>query len=151
MKTDKPDQESARLQLNQFFELAKSSGKVRTQKEFAQLIGIHPTVCSQLLKGDIPVTTQMQRRIENEMAVNGFAVGENATAIVTHGQQGDNLGGHAQKNFGKDSEPSKWFALVDEKDKQIDRLLSLLENEQASKQELEKKNGELIDALIKKL
>ena len=151
MKTGKPDQDAARAQLVNFFELAKKSGKVRTQKEFAQLIGVHPTVCSQLLKGDIPVTSQMQRRIENEMALNGFAAGENATAIVTQGQHGDNMGGHAQKNFGKDSEPSKWFALVDEKDKQIDRLLSLLENEQASKQELEKKNGELIDALIKKL
>ena len=146
MKTEKPDQYAARLQLVNFFELAKSSGKIRTQKEFAQLIGVHPTVCSQLLKGDIPVTSQMQRRIENEMALNGFAVGENATAIVTQEQHGDNLGGHAQKNLSGDT--AKWFALVDEKDRQISRLLSLLEKEQESKSELERKNDKLVDALI---
>ena len=61
----------------------------------------------------------------------------------------DNLGGNAQKNFvTQDPDSAKWFALVDEKDRQINRLLSLLEKEQESKSELERKNDKLVDALI---
>lgn len=74
------------------------------------------------------------------------AEGSDAAAINTANQQGDNLGGHAQKNLSGDN--AKWFALVDEKDRQINRLLSLLEKEQESKSELERKNDKLVDALI---
>ena len=92
---------------------------------------------------------QQVRYIDHADAVQqgtNSAEGSDAAAINTANQQGDNLGGHAQKNLSGDT--AKWFALVDEKDRQISRLLSLLEKEQESKSELERKNDKLVDALI---
>ena len=156
--------------INAMFVELKKRGLVAKQKDIADAMNVSTSVVSSAMHGHPNGCTQSFINRFNKAFGSIFnpvwmltgegamiladavqhgtnsAEGSDAAAINTANQQGDNLGGHAQKNLSGDS--AKWFALVDEKDRQINRLLSLLEKEQESKSELERKNDKLVDALI---
>lgn len=156
--------------INAMFGELKKRGLVEKQRDIADAMNVRTSVVSSAMHGHPNGCTQSFINRLNKAFGSIFnpvwlltgegamiladavqqgtnsAEGSDAAAINTANQQGDNLGGHAQKNLSADNE--KWFALVDEKDRQINRLLSLLEKEQESKSELERKNNKLVDALI---
>lgn len=122
--------ENAQDELRELYYCARQNGKAHTQKEFAELLGIHPANMSQFMNGAVPITHQMMRRIKDAATVAGLNVtqegDDNTSAALVEG--GDVLGGHAQKNL--PSQDPRWFDLVAEKDRQIDRLLGIIENMQ---------------------
>ena len=155
------------------FDELKKRGLVEKQKDIAEALNVRTSIVSSAMHGHPNGCTQSFINRLNKAYGSIFnpvwllsgegamlladtvqagttnATGEGAAAVVTANQQGDNLGGNAQKNFvTQNPDSAKWFALVDEKDRQISRLLSLLEKEQESKSELERKNDKLVDALI---
>lgn len=117
-------------ELNDLYDLARAQGRAHTKKEFAELLGIHPANMSQFMSGYTTVTWQMMKRIKDAAAVAGITTvqeGDDNTAVAMV-EGGDVLGGHAQKNL--PSQDPRWFDLVAEKDRQIDRLLGIIENMQ---------------------
>lgn len=128
--------ENAQSELRELYYSARKQGKAHTQKEFAELVGIHPANMSQFMSGSAPLTNQMLRRIKDAAAARGIVFNqdcEDNVAAVT--ESGDIFGGHAQKNL-QSSDP-QWFELVArkddqiaQKDEQINRLLSIIENMQ---------------------
>jgi hypothetical protein len=117
-------------ELNDLYDLARKQGRAHTKKEFAELLGIHPANMSQFMSGYTTVTWQMMKRIKDAAAVAGITTvqeGDDNTAAAIV-ESGDVLGGHAQKNL--PSQDPRWFDLVAEKDRQIDRLLGIIENMQ---------------------
>ena len=83
--------ENAQDELRAIYDQARSIGRVHTQKEFAELVGINPTNLSAIFNGSVPLTEQMLRRIREAAQVagiinaDGSAVNVNspqATAIV---------------------------------------------------------------------
>lgn len=113
---------------------------VNSQKEFAQVLGMTEQTLSSAMRGkENYLTDNLMRKIADYM--------QNNHGINIYDQQGTlNMAGGStmvvegdQKILGNENDSERWFSLVDEKDKQIDRLLSLLEREQASREELIKK------------
>lgn len=83
--------ENAQDELRSIYDQARSIGRVHTQREFAELVGINPTNLSAIFNGAVPLTEQMLRRIREAAQVagiinaDGSAVNVNspqATAIV---------------------------------------------------------------------
>lgn len=83
--------ENAQDELRSIYDQARSTGRVHTQREFAELVGINPTNLSAIFNGAVPLTEQMLRRIREAAQVagiinaDGSAVNVNspqATAIV---------------------------------------------------------------------
>lgn len=83
--------ENAQDELRNIYDQARSTGRVHTQREFAELVGINPTNLSAIFNGSVPLTEQMLRRIREAAQVAGIinadggAVNVNspqATAIV---------------------------------------------------------------------
>lgn len=146
MKNDKNLPKTAKIGAILYaFNALRMKNIVKTQKDFADLLGINEHTLSAALRGkDRYVTDSLLSKIEEYM--------QNNHGINIYDQQGAlNLAGASsvvvegdQKILGGDNE--KWFTLVSEKDKQmtekdrqIDRLLALLEREQESREELIKK------------
>lgn len=129
----------AQSELQKMFDLARSKGLAHTKKEFAELVGIHPANFSSFLSGYTPVTEQTMRKIRNAATIAGVISedaaptlsAENVNAPIAQTQYGDPVA--------QTTDP-RWFDLVSrkdeqiaEKDAQINRLLTLLENEQKSR------------------
>ena len=83
--------ENAQDELRSIYDQARNMGRVHTQREFAELVGINPTNLSAIFNGSVPLTEQMLRRIREAAQVagiinaDGSAVNVNspqATAIV---------------------------------------------------------------------
>lgn len=122
---------NAQEELLQMYEAARQNGKAHTKKEFAEMLGINPANMSGFVSGYTSVTAQMMRRIKDAASLAGIYSPQtietnNGTAVGG----GDVLGDNAQKILEQQTDP-RWFELVKEKDKQIDRLLGIIEKLQA--------------------
>lgn len=103
--------------LHDLFNAAKAQGLAHTQKEFAALIGLNVSVLSTLMQGAAPLTEQMEKRILDACATAGITSNGNAVNV------------NSPQSTANASDP-RWFDLVAEKDKQIDRLLGIIEKMQ---------------------
>lgn len=70
-------------ELTSLLNAARSQGFVENQKEFAELIQLHPGYFSQLLKGSKTITKQMLKRIKDAVKAAGIRVEGNGNATAT--------------------------------------------------------------------
>lgn len=129
----------AQSELQELFDIARSKGLAHTKKEFAELVGIHPANFSSFLSGYTNVTEQMMRKIRNAAIVAGV-ISENAAPVVTAESVNAPIAQTQNGNPVAQTTDPRWFELVSrkdeqiaEKDAQINRLLTLLENEQKAR------------------
>lgn len=122
--------ENSKEKLQHLYELAKQHGLAHSKGDFATLIGVDNSSLSHALKDDGKI------KIENVVNKAEHALMK-AGVVIDYDAQGDgsvqnvtgsnNRIGLPPKKFEHESE---WFALVAEKDKQIDRLLGIIEKMQ---------------------
>ena len=62
---------------------ARSQGFVENQKEFADMIQLHPGYLSQLIKGTKSITKQMLKRIRDAVTAAGVVIEGNGNATAT--------------------------------------------------------------------
>lgn len=62
---------------------ARSQGRVRNQKEFAEMIQLSPTYLSQLIVGSKEITKQMLKRIKDAVNAAGVVIEGNGNATAT--------------------------------------------------------------------
>ena len=62
---------------------ARSQGRVRNQKEFAEMIQLSPTYLSQLIVGSKEITKQMLKRIKDAVNAAGVVIEGNGNATDT--------------------------------------------------------------------
>lgn len=62
---------------------ARSQGLVESQKEFADMIQLHPGYLSQLIKGTKGITKQMLKRIRDAVTAAGVVIEGNGNATAT--------------------------------------------------------------------
>ena len=62
---------------------ARSQGLVENQKEFADMIQLHPGYLSQLIKGTKGITKQMLKRIRDAVTAAGVVIEGNGNATAT--------------------------------------------------------------------
>ena len=81
-------------ELRAYYGGALNAGLIRTQKDFAELVGISETRISQCLNGTIPITDQTMKRVDDAIRAKGIhiegsgnatATGPNSTAQVLSG------------------------------------------------------------------
>ena len=122
--------ETQKSRLQQLFELARANGLAHNKGEFAALIGIESSTLSHALKDDGKIKVEnVITRAEHALLKAGVSLDnyETHTGDIHDGnvQTGNNNTiGIPPKKFESEKD---WFALVAEKDKQIDRLLTIIE------------------------
>ena len=119
-----------RSRLHELFEIAKEKGIVKNQKEFAKLIGVENSSLSHALKNDGRVSLPNTiKKAEHALMMRGVSIEESnvGDGIMQNVSGSNNTVGVPPKNFYHEEE---WFALVAEKDRQINRLLSIIEKMQ---------------------
>ena len=62
---------------------ARSQGLVESQKEFADMIQLHPGYLSQLIKGTKSITKQMMKRIRDAVTAAGVVIEGSGNATAT--------------------------------------------------------------------
>lgn len=98
---------------------------VKSQKDFAQLCGISDQTLSAALRNrEGYLTDNLLSRVRETARQYGVDISGTLNA------GGDVTIDNSQKILPADTDTAKWFALVGEKDKQIDRLLGIIENMQ---------------------
>lgn len=113
--------------LQRLYDVARAHGLAHSKGEFAVLIGVESSSLSHALKDDgkIKIDNVIQKA-EHALLTAGvnyeIVTGEILDANVQNGN--NNKIGIPPKKFESEKE---WFALVAEKDKQIDRLLTIIE------------------------
>ena len=113
--------------LQRLYDVARAHGLAHSKGEFAALIGVESSSLSHALKDDgkIKIDNVIQKA-EHALLTAGvnyeIVTGEIREANVQTGN--NNQIGIPPKKFESEKE---WFALVAEKDKQIDRLLTIIE------------------------
>ena len=120
----------AKDRLLELYRLAVANGVVKNRKQFATLIHTAEGTLSNSINGApkyAGTAETLVKRAESELKIKGVSVDGstvNGSSIVS----GDNNTiGVPPKNFYHEEE---WFALVAEKDRQINRLLSIIEKMQ---------------------
>lgn len=120
----------AENRLQELYVIARDNGLIHNKGDFATLIGRDPSTLSHLLKNDGKANFE-EAIIAAEHALMkagvsldnyGKVTGQIRDANVQNGN--NNQIGIPPKKFESEKE---WFALVAEKDKQIDRLLAIIE------------------------
>ena len=116
--------ENLRNDLRQLFEQAKAQGLVKTQADFARLVGYNPANMSSLMTGALPVSERAMYNIENALAAHNI-VKENSGSVVQE-----------QKNFTQPAtdrlldemkaQRELFAAQLTTKDEQIKSLMALL-------------------------
>lgn len=113
--------------LQRLYDVARAHGLAHSKGEFAALIGVESSSLSHALKDDgkIKIDNVIQKA-EHALLTAGvnyeIVTGEIREANVQNGN--NNQIGIPPKKFESEKD---WFALVAEKDKQIDRLLTIIE------------------------
>lgn len=109
----------------QIYEAIKLKNLAKTQKDFAALLGIDPNTLSAALHNRARYNSDKVLRKARALAqAHGIEVkADNSSQAL---QVGDNFG--EQKILSSDN--ARWFDLCAEKDKQIDRLLGIIEKMQ---------------------
>ena len=119
--------ETMKEKLQRLYDVARAHGLAHSKGEFAALIGVESSSLSHALKDDgkIKIDNVIQKA-EHALLTAGvnyeIVTGEIREANVQNGN--NNQIGIPPKKFESEKE---WFALVAEKDKQIDRLLTIIE------------------------
>ena len=120
--------ETKKNRLQQLYDVARAHGLAHSKGEFATLIGVESSSLSHALKDDgkIKIENVIQKAehalMKAGVNIDNLAIGDDSVQNVT----GDNNTiGIPPKKFQHESE---WFALVAEKDKQIDRLLAIVDS-----------------------
>jgi len=119
-----------KIELKNLYNQARLAGLCHTQKEFARLLNMNEISMSMAMNGDERyLTDSLFAKIERLFADNNIqTVNDNHGTVINQ-----------QKNFGNGDAPSAeiYKALIEEmresrieKDKQIDRLLTIIENMQ---------------------
>lgn len=125
---------SRNQRLRRLYELAVEHGLVKTQKEFAQFIGIDNSSLTHALKDDGRISlSNTIKKAEHALMKAGVSIdgGEiNGDGNMQNVNGSNNTVGVPPKKFMHEDE---WFALVKEKDRQIERLLTIIENMQKGK------------------
>ena len=115
--------------LTQLFGLALANGLCKNKSDFAEFIGMDNSSISHAFanNGKIKVENVVRRAEEalNKAGVSLTIVGDGSMQNVSGS---NNSIGVPEKKFTHENE---WFALVSEKDKQIDRLLTIIEKMQS--------------------
>lgn len=124
------------------FNLARVQGLVKTQKEYADFIGISEDTLSGAMNGNERyLTDKLLFRVEKIMQENGINIYDGVRTMNANNTSGGIVNqGQVQKNFNApnaDPDDNLYRDLLAEmresrieKDKQIDRLLSIIENMQ---------------------
>lgn len=132
------ERKTAAERLDAAINVAIVRGIVTNKKQFAQLLNIRPELLSRYTTGAKEVPPQMLSRVNNvtggifspDWLLFGegdmLAAGDGSVQNVTNSHVNN---GVPAKNFENEK---GWFTLVAEKDKQIDRLLSIIERMQQS-------------------
>lgn len=125
--------QNAQEELREMYNAARSQGKAHTQKEFAELVGIHPANLSAIFNGAMPITEAMMQRITNAAKLAGILQNGDNNTIAG----GDVLGDSAQKNLGTDIQPliGEMAAQREMYAAHVDRLLGIIEKMQTQWQE----------------
>lgn len=119
--------ETMKEKLKRLYDVARAHGLAHSKGEFAALIGVESSSLSHALKDDgkIKIDNVIQKA-EHALLTAGvnyeIVTGEIREANVQNGN--NNQIGIPPKKFESEKD---WFALVAEKDKQIDRLLTIIE------------------------
>ncbi len=118
----------AKDRLMELYRLAVAAGIVTNRKQFAKFISTAEGTLSNSLNG-VPkyagTSATLVTRAEAELAKRGVSISPSGDGSMSNVIGSNNSVGLPTKNFTHEEE---WFALVAEKDKQIDRLLSIIEN-----------------------
>lgn len=118
----------AKDRLMELYRLAVAAGLVKNRKQFAKLISTAEGTLSNSLNG-VPkyagTAATLVARAEAELAKRGVSISATGDGSMQNVVGSNNTVGMPTKNFTHEDE---WFALVAEKDKQIDRLLTIIEN-----------------------
>ena len=123
--------ETKKSRLQQLFELARTYGLAHNKGEFATLIGVENSTLSHAMKDDGKIKIDnVINKAEHALLKAGISLDDYGTHTgeIRNGnvQTGNNNQiGIPPKKFESEKE---WFALVAEKDKQIDRLLGIIES-----------------------
>ena len=114
--------------LQNLYDLARQHGLANNKGEFATLIGIDRSSLSHALKDDGKVSLDNTiKSAELALLRAGVSINASGDGSMQNVTGSNNSVGVPAKNFTHEKE---WFELVAEKDKQIDRLLSIIENMQ---------------------
>lgn len=70
-------------ELRAYYNAALSEGLIRTQKDFAELVGISETRISQCLNGTIPITDQTMKRVDDAIRAKGIHIEGSGNATAT--------------------------------------------------------------------
>ena len=117
--------ETKSKRLLELYNLATRHKLVKSKGEFAKLIGVEAGSLSHALKDDGKVSVDNAiTKAEHALLRAGISINASGDGNVQTVTGNNNQIGMPPKNF--DIEQG-WFALVAEKDKQIDRLLSIIE------------------------
>lgn len=112
---------------------ARSQGLVENQKEFADMIQLHPGYLSSLIKGSKPITKQMLKRIRDAAAMAGVIVEGSGNATATGpGSTAQVLSGDLSALIKEMGEQRRSYEeQLRAKDKQISECMQLLKDAMA--------------------
>lgn len=114
--------------LQDLYDLARQHGLASNKGEFATLIGIDRSSLSHAFKDDGKVSLDNTiKSAELALLRAGISINASGDGMMQNVTGSNNSVGVPTKNFTHEKE---WFDLVAEKDKQIDRLLTIIENMQ---------------------
>jgi len=115
----------AKDRLMELYRIAVANGVVKNRKQFAALIHTAEGTLSNSLNGAhryLGTASTLVTRAEAELKERGIAISGDESGNTQIGD--NNTMGMSPKKFTHEEE---WFALVAAKDKQIDRLLAIIE------------------------
>lgn len=114
--------------LQELYDLARVNNLASSKREFAEFIGIDVSSLSHALKDDGRVSlSNTIQKAEHALMKSGVVINGMGDGSIQNVSGSNNSIGVPSKNFAHESD---WFALIAEKDKQIDRLLTIIENMQ---------------------
>lgn len=124
MEKKTKEQEELRYLLN----VSRLQGVAINQKGFAKVIGIDPATVSSMLKGKLPITPQMMKRIKDAITSAGVVIEGNGNATATGpNSMAQVISGDIGTLIAEFAEQRK--AYVDQlkvKDEQISKLTNML-------------------------
>ena len=127
MKTTENTPRNAEIsEILYLFNALRLKNVVKSQKNFADILGCDPNTLSGVLNGNPKFNARNLSTKAKAIAAQYGIVYDSPQSITITGDH--NTAGVPEKNFTHESE---WFALVSEKDKQIDRLLTIIEKMQS--------------------
>lgn len=119
-------QDELRDELNRAYVAACEQKGIDSWTKFAQFVNIPYTTIYRMTSGKTKLTQPTIRRIYTELALKGVnLIGEGEVLIAQNNAQ--NISAPVTQTTTDD----RWFGLCAEKDKQIDRLLGIIEKMQS--------------------